>query len=148
MSARPLPSLVLACEQPMTGYHETNSSLAYRSHISWHSPDSPVPVEVYPSLAFDMLVENRGSLRNLSMLDRVKDRAEVLTRQISSSDNLRWMNTWAACGEMETRVEALRKSLEKAQDTRRKGRIVLSSPWNSRPTECLRTSAPRTCQGA
>src|SRR6516225_1634504 len=33
----PLPSLVLACEQPMTGYHETKFSLAYRSHISWHS---------------------------------------------------------------------------------------------------------------
>src|SRR5262249_32267519 len=28
----PLPSLVLACEQPMTGYHKTNFSLAYRSH--------------------------------------------------------------------------------------------------------------------
>ena len=31
------PSLVLACEQPMTGYHETNYSLAYSSHISWQS---------------------------------------------------------------------------------------------------------------
>ena len=58
----PLPSLVLACERPMTGYHETNFSLAYRSYISWHSPDSPVPVEVYPSLASDTLFENRGSL--------------------------------------------------------------------------------------
>ncbi|MEZ5393257.1 MAG: DUF1552 domain-containing protein [Bryobacterales bacterium] len=33
------PSIVLACEQPMTGYHETNYSLAYSSHISWQSPD-------------------------------------------------------------------------------------------------------------
>ena len=57
------PSIVLACEQPMTGYHETNYSLAYSSHISWQTPDSPVPVEVYPSLAFDNLFENRGSLR-------------------------------------------------------------------------------------
>jgi len=65
-------SIVLACEQPMTGYHETNYSLAYSSHISWQSPDSPVPVEVYPSLAFDSLFENRGSLRNMSILDRVK----------------------------------------------------------------------------
>ena len=79
-------SIVLACEQPMTGYHETNYSLAYSSHISWQSPDSPVPVEVYPSLAFDSLFENRGSLRNMSILDRVKDRAEALTRQISATD--------------------------------------------------------------
>ena len=31
----PQSSLVLACEQPMTGYHETNFSMAYSSHISW-----------------------------------------------------------------------------------------------------------------
>src|SRR6185312_7456377 len=42
------PSIVLACEQPMTGFHETNFSMAYSSHISWQSPDSPVPNEVYP----------------------------------------------------------------------------------------------------
>src|SRR5580765_2792882 len=53
-------SIVLACEQPMTGYHETNFSMAYSSHISWQSPESPVPNEVYPSLAFDSLFENRG----------------------------------------------------------------------------------------
>jgi len=47
------PSLVLGCEQPITGYHESNFSMAYSSHISWQSADSPVPMEVYPSLAFD-----------------------------------------------------------------------------------------------
>src|SRR5687768_3432423 len=59
----PQSSIVLACEQPMTGYHETNFSMAYSSHISWQSAESPVPNEVYPSLAFDSLFENRGSLR-------------------------------------------------------------------------------------
>jgi hypothetical protein len=42
------PSMVLGCEQPVTGYHETNFSMAYSSHISWSSPTSPVPMEVYP----------------------------------------------------------------------------------------------------
>ena len=69
------PSIVLACEQPMTGYHETNFSMAYSSHISWQNADSPVPNEVYPALAFDTLFENRGSVRNLSILDRVRDSA-------------------------------------------------------------------------
>ena len=73
-------SIVLACEQPMTGYHETNFSMAYSSHISWQSPDSPVPNEVYPSLAWDNLFENRGSLRNMSILDRVRDDAASLSR--------------------------------------------------------------------
>ena len=65
----------------MTGYHETNFSMAYSSHISWQSPDSPVPNEVYPSLAWDNLFENRGSLRNMSILDRVKDDAAALSRE-------------------------------------------------------------------
>src|SRR5438876_7595935 len=82
----PEASLVLACEQPMTGYHETNFSMAYSSHISWQTADSPVPNEVYPSLAFDTLFENRGSLRYTSILDRVKDRAASLSRSVSASD--------------------------------------------------------------
>src|SRR3954468_7415550 len=80
------PSLVLGCEQPITGYHESNFSMAYSSHISWQSPDSPVPMEVYPSLAFDSLFENRGSLRNLSILDRVKESAETIGKQVSGAD--------------------------------------------------------------
>src|SRR3979490_2107918 len=72
------PSIVLACEQPMTGYHETNFSMAYSSHISWQSADSPVPNELYPSLAFDTLFDSQGSVRDRSILDSVKDRAEAL----------------------------------------------------------------------
>src|SRR5438552_18200256 len=32
------PSMVLGCEQPVTGYHEPNFSMAYSSHISWQTP--------------------------------------------------------------------------------------------------------------
>ena len=62
------PSMVLGCEQPITGYHETNFSMAYSSHISWQNATSPVPMEVYPSLAFDSLFDNRGTRRNKSVL--------------------------------------------------------------------------------
>ena len=34
-------SIVLACDPLMTGYHETNFSMAYSSHVSWQSPSSP-----------------------------------------------------------------------------------------------------------
>src|SRR5439155_878201 len=71
------------------GYHETNFSMAYSSHISWQTAGSPAPSEVYPSLAFDSLFENRGSLRSQSILDRVKDRAENLSRAVSSTDRAR-----------------------------------------------------------
>src|SRR5262245_24873889 len=64
----PQASLVLGCEQTITGYHETNFSMAYSSHISWQDANSPVPMEVYPSLAFDSLFDNQGSKRTLSIL--------------------------------------------------------------------------------
>ena len=78
------PASCWRAKQPMTGYHETNFSMAYSSHISWQSADSPVPNEVYPSLALDSLFENRGSLRNLSILDRVKDDAADAERSRSA----------------------------------------------------------------
>src|SRR5262245_5539667 len=110
------PSIVLACEQPMTGYHETNFSMAYSSHISWQNADSPVPNEVYPALAFDTLFENRGSLRNLSILDRVRESAASLSRQISSTDRHKLDEYLTSVREVETRVEGMRKSQEKAED--------------------------------
>src|SRR5207248_2672352 len=80
------PSLVLGCEQPITGYHETNFSMAYSSHVSWQDANSPVPMEVYPSLAFDSLFDSQGSKRMQSILDRVKDQAASLQRQVSATD--------------------------------------------------------------
>ncbi len=109
-------SIVLACEQPMTGYHETNFSMAYSSHISWRTAESPVPVEVYPSLAFDNLFENSGSLRNISILDRAKERAEALSREISSSDKAKLDEYLTSVREVEKRVEGLRKKNDEAKD--------------------------------
>ena len=123
------PSIVLACEQPMTGYHETNFSLAYSSHISWQNADSPVPNEVYPALAFDTLFENRGSQRNLSILDRVRDAAASLTRQISSTDAQKLDEYMTSVREVETRVEAMRKAQDQGDDLAKlKNRPVLSMP--------------------
>src|SRR5204862_1325752 len=132
------PSMVLAGEQPMTGYHETNFSLAYSSHISWQNAESPVPNEVYPALAFDTLFENRGSLRNLSILDRVRDDALTLSRQISSTDRQKLDEYLTSVREIETRIEGMRMSQEKAEDLARlKNRPALSMerPANGLPED-------------
>ena len=132
------PSIVLACEQPMTGYHETNFSMAYSSHISWQNADSPVPNEVYPALAFDTLFENRGSLRNLSILDRVRDSAKTLSGQISSTDQHKLDEFMTSVREVEKRVDGMRKSQEKAEDLARlKNRPVFSMerPANGLPED-------------
>lgn len=132
------PSLVLACEQPMTGYHETNYSLAYSSHISWQSAESPVPNETYPSLAFDAIFENRGSLLSLSILDRVKDRAERLTRKISSTDKYKLDEYLTSVREVEKRVDGMRKAKERAEDVaKEKNRPVwtMERPANGLPED-------------
>jgi len=132
------PSIVLACEQPMTGYHETNFSMAYSSHISWQNADSPVPNEVYPALAFDTLFENRGSLRNLSILDRVRDAAQSLSRQVSSTDQNKLDEYLTSVREVEKRVDGMRKNQERAEDLAKlKNRPALSMerPANGLPED-------------
>jgi len=112
----PQSSIVLACEQPMTGFHETNFSLAYSSHLSWQTPDSPVPVEVYPALAWDSLFDNRGSLLNVSVLDRIKDQAQSLSTKISATDKGKVDEFLTSVREVEKRVELMRKSQDNAAD--------------------------------
>ncbi len=110
------PSLVLGCEQPITGYHETNFSMAYSSHISWQNATSPVPMEVYPSLAFDSLFDNRGNRRNQSVLDRVKEHAEALRRQVSADDKAKLDEYLTSVREVEKRIERARDDKKVASD--------------------------------
>jgi len=143
----PQSSIVLACEQPMTGYHETNFSMAYSSHISWQSAESPVPNEVYPSLAFDSLFENRGSLRYQSILDRVKDRATSLSRQVSSTDKSKLDEYLTSVREVEKRIARMRDVKDTADDrTKHTGKPVhtMDRPANGLP-EDLRDHARLMC---
>src|SRR4051812_37224537 len=132
------PSLVLGCEQPITGYHESNFSMAYSSHISWQSADSPVPMEVYPSLAFDSLFENRGTKRTQSILDRVKDDVSSLSRNLSSDDTRRLDEYLSSVREVEKRVDRMRseqnKAAERARD-RGKVLITMKRPDNGLPED-------------
>jgi hypothetical protein len=107
--------MVLGCEQPVTGYHETNFSMAYSSHISWQSATSPVPMEVYPSLAFDSLFENRGSKRNQSILDRVQSEAKALGNQVSTGDKAKLDEYLTSVREVEKRAESMRAARERAE---------------------------------
>src|SRR6185503_19167049 len=108
------PSMVLGCEQPITGYHETNFSMAYSSHISWQNSTSPVPMEVYPSLAFDSLFDNRGSRRNKSVLDRVLEEASSLSRKVSASDQAKLDEYLSSVREVEKRIDLSRTVENKA----------------------------------
>ena len=143
----PQSSIVLACDQPMTGYHETNFSMAYSSHISWQSPESPVPIEIYPSLAWDNLFDNRGSLLNISVLDRVKNRAQDLTTRISATDKHKLDEFLTSVREVEKRVEGMRKSKTDADDASKAKNTIAATmdrPANGLP-EDLRDHARLMC---
>ncbi len=123
------PSMVLGCEQPITGYHETNFSMAYSSHISWRSATSPVPMEVYPSLAFDALFDNQGSRRNKSILDRVREEAADLSRRVSAGDRAKLDEYLTSVREVERRVVPMRAEKQAADDrAASRGQPVVAMP--------------------
>lgn len=132
------PSMVLGCEQPITGYHETNFSMAYSSHISWQNATSPVPMEVYPSLAFDSLFDNRGTRRNESILDRVREEAAGLERRVGAADRAKLDEYLTSVREVEQRAVAMRKAKEAADD-RARGRnrpaATMPRPDNGLPED-------------
>src|SRR6185312_3379051 len=132
------PSMVLGCEQPITGYHETNFSMAYSSHISWQSATSPVPMEVYPSLAFAALFDNRGSKRNLSILDRVQEEAAGLSRRVSAVDRAKLDEYLTSVRDVEKRATGMRAAKD-AADARAKGHsqpaVTMPRPDNGLPED-------------
>jgi hypothetical protein len=125
------PSLVLGCEQPISGYHETNFSMAYSSHISWSSPTSPVPMEVYPSLAFDSLFENRGNAVNASILDRVQEDVAGLTRDVSANDKMKLDEYLTSVREVEKRVVPARAAKTAAD----RAPAAMKRPQNGLPED-------------
>jgi hypothetical protein len=131
-------SLVLGCEQPITGYHETNFSMAYSSHISWLDAAAPVPMEVYPSLAFDSLFDNQGSKRAISILDRVQEHAAHLNRQISRADQARIDEYLTSVREVEKRIERTRADKARADENaadKNKPAVAMPRPDNGLPED-------------
>ncbi len=83
-----VPSLVLGCEPSIAAVHK-NYSMLYSSHISWSSPTTPTPLELYPALAFDRLFRDDDQQGDKSVLDAVLDDASSLRGRISRSDRHR-----------------------------------------------------------
>lgn len=103
------PSLVLGCEQPVSGFHESQYSMVYASHISWRNGDSPVPIELYPALAFDSLFGGKAGKLQGSILDDVLEQAKDVTGKVSGSDKQKLDEYLASVRETEQRVQRLNK---------------------------------------
>jgi hypothetical protein len=101
------PSLVLGCEQPVSGFHESQYSMVYASHISWRNPNSPVPIELYPSLAFDGLFGKKAGKLQSSILDDVLEQTGDLRGKVSGPDRAKLDEYLSSVRETEQRVRRL-----------------------------------------
>ncbi|MFN9197186.1 MAG: DUF1552 domain-containing protein [Planctomycetaceae bacterium] len=99
-----VPSLVLGCEKSNPSVHK-NYSMIYSSHISWSSPTTPTPLELYPSLAFDRLFKDEVQKGDKSVLDAVLEDATDVRRTISVADQRKLDEYLESVREVERRIE-------------------------------------------
>jgi len=98
-----VPSLVLGCEKANPSVHK-NYSMLYSSHISWSSPTTPTPLEVFPALAFDRLFRDDATKADKSVLDAVLEDAGDLRRSISRNDQQKLDEYLNSVREVEQRI--------------------------------------------
>ncbi|MSU37286.1 MAG: DUF1552 domain-containing protein [Pedosphaera sp.] len=106
-----VPSLVLGCEKSNPSVHK-NYSMLYSSHISWTSPTTPTPLEVYPALAFDRLFKDEVQRGDKSVLDAVLQDAQDVRRHISRNDQRKLDEYLDSVREVELRIEQAGKKGE------------------------------------
>src|SRR5579862_6207669 len=99
-----VPSLVLGCEKSNPSVHK-NYSMLYSSHISWSSPTTPTPLEIYPALAFDRLFKDEVGRGDRSVLDAVLADAKDFRKQVSGSDQRKLDEYLDSVREVEQRIE-------------------------------------------
>lgn len=101
--ATKVSSLVLGCEKSNQSVHK-NYSMLYSSHISWSSPTTPTPLELYPALAFDRLFKDEVSRADKSVLDAVLEDANDLRREISKTDQRKLDEFLDSVRDVESRI--------------------------------------------
>ncbi|MBK5291716.1 MAG: DUF1552 domain-containing protein [Acidobacteriia bacterium] len=125
-SETPLPSLELGLDPPRTGIDTAGGGFprALGSFLSWSDPQTPVPKEIVPQLAFDRLFRNSkarvvsgadpkhpsllDSLQrdDASVLDLVRDQAQSLRKAGSKDDQARLDEYFESVRSVEKRLDA------------------------------------------
>jgi hypothetical protein len=79
--------------------------MIYSSHISWSSPTTPTPLELYPALAFDRLFRDDVGRADRSVLDAVLDDAKSYRSTVSTADQRRLDEYLSSVREVEQRID-------------------------------------------
>ena len=126
-----VPSLVLAVEPAESGLRGGVPSIYYGT-VSWSSPNTPIPPEIYPRAVFDRLFDTSGLLRDRSVLDAVLEQSMEVRRNLAATDRQK-------LDEFTTSVRELEQRIERAtSDNRLEGwRPSLEKPSMHRPPESL-----------
>jgi hypothetical protein len=119
----------LGCEKSNPSVHK-NYSMLYSSHISWTSPTTPTPLEIYPALAFDRLFKDSNEKGDRSVLDAVLSDAQSLRRQISLNDRRKLDEYLDSVRDVEQRIDTAGKKGELQG-----WRPTLSKPNMARPAD-------------
>lgn len=117
-----VPSLVLGCEKSNPCVHK-NYSMLYSSHISWSSPTTPTPLEIYPALAFDRLFKDDVNTGDSCVLDAVLSEAKDLRRNISANDQRK----------LDEYLESVRDVEQRIANAGRKGELQGWRPTLEKP---------------
>ncbi len=125
-----VPSLVLSCERPVSGFHESGNSMMYASHVSWSSPVSPVPSELHPSLAFDSLFDSRGSRTHQSVLDHVLEQLHAVSRKV-------YVSARAKLEAHATSIREVEGRLRRLEERRNEEAESAEVPQGARPADGL-----------
>ena len=148
----PLPSLELGIDAPRTGIDTAGGGFprALGSFLSWADPQTPVPKEIVPQLAFDRLFRNRrtpvvssvnpkdpslvASLQRdeTSLLDVVLEQAKDLRRKGSGADQARLDEYFDSVRSVERRIE---NSLKPQKRWINEGKFPLDRPAPGLPDE-------------
>jgi len=99
-----VPSLVLGCEHSNPSVHK-NYSMLYSSHISWTSPTTPTPLELYPALAFDRLFKDEVQRGDKSVLDAVLADASDFRRRLGTADQRKLDEYLDSVRDVEQRID-------------------------------------------
>ena len=101
----PVSSIVLGTEGP--GYStDSGYTSIYSAYISWASPTTPAPKEIYPQQAFDQLFDDGSQRkRDKSVLDLVLEDANSLKRKVSGRDARKLDEYFTSVRELEQRIE-------------------------------------------
>lgn len=132
----PVASLAIGTEGPQYSTDSGYTSL-YSAYLSWSSPTTPAPKEIYPQQAFDQLFDDGSKrARDKSVLDLVLNDAHSLRGKLSRRDGQKLDEYLASVRDLEQRIERA-ETLNAAEADTRAWQPSVKAPWLPRPAAGL-----------